>query len=583
MNSRLVRALVGVMALIAFYACSSRSRTPKATPAAAVTSTLPGGTPIALTLTSPSGGALVASPPGSVVAAGSISAGKGAARPDTALVYVLDASGATSTAAACGGASTVLGCELEALSALNAKAIALQTVGKVGAVFFSGGAAALDLAPAAGAQPVVAPGADADGSNGPDVLQALASVGSDGTATTFEPVGIGTGPAQVGTALGAAFGLAASSGLPANAIVLLSASTSAAGPGPGDLVVPPGVVVRAFALPGTTCAAGLGDFAALGAAGSSCEDVAELGDLASRLSTVLDALVSLELRVDGGQPVPLDATGLPTSTPFEAPFQALVTALPPGPHELCVSAAGFDAGGIATVEECASVKAATIALAPAAATYELGAPGQTATVAATVAAGSAGGVSGVDVEFLVTSGPNAGKGGAVETNGSGEAAFTYQARQHLEGLGTDVVVACFADTAGTKACATATVKWQDTTPPEVSCVPGPNPGGAIVARQGGVSPSGFMLLVATDAVDPAPVVFLVDTGSGVVHGPWPSGKAVKYTQAPGGPPSETEMADEGGGIEVLHVKGTGDPALRGKDASENACEPLVCPVPPGKK
>ena len=61
-----------------------------------------------------------------------------------------------------------------------------------------------------------------------------------------------------------------------------------------------------------------------------------------------------------------------------------------------------------------------------------------------------------------------------------------------------------------------------------------------MTKQGGPSPSGFMLLVATDAVDPKPVVFLVDTGSGIVRGPWGTGTPVKYTQAPGGPPSETQ-------------------------------------------
>jgi hypothetical protein len=244
----------------------------------------------------------------------------------------------------------------------------------------------------------------------------------------------------------------------------------------------------------------------------------------------------------------------------------------------------MDAGGLGTVEQCASVKVASIALAPPAATYELGTPGQTATVTATVAAGAAGGVAGVDVVFLVTTGPNAGKTITHTTDGSGLAAFTYEARQHLEGLGTDGIEACFTDSEGTRACAAATVKWQDTTPPVVACVPGPNPGGAIVTRDGGVSPSGFMLLVATDAVDPTPVVFLVDTGSGIVRGPWASGTAVKYTQAPGGPPSAKDMgSDEGGGQEILHVKGTGDPAVRGKDWSGNECQQVMCPVPPWQK
>jgi hypothetical protein len=577
------RACAGAFLLLLSAACSAPA--PSAQGGAAVATSLPGGTAIALELTAPADGALVASPPGAVRVAGTVAIGEGQARPDTALVYVVDATAATSAAAACGAATTVLGCEVAALSALNARGAALGSVGEAGAVLFAGGGQALDVAPAAGAQRLVAPGADGNAAGGPDVVEALESVRPGGTAARFDPVAVGTGLAQVGSGLQAAFDVAGLSSLAARTVVLLSASTSAAGPGPADLVAPAGVVVRAFALPGTTCAAGLAAFAARGAGGSGCEDVADLSTLPARLLAVLDAtLDSLDLAIDGGAPVPIDPAGLPTPAPYAGPFATLASGLAPGIHELCVRATGRDAGGVGTAVECVSVKVATLAVAPPAATYELGTPGQTATVTATVAAGAAGGVAGVDVEFLVTAGPNAGKGRTVTTDAAGRAAFTYEARQHLEGLGTDGIQACFADAAGTKACAAATVRWQDTTPPVVACLPGPNPGGNVVTKQGGPSPSGFMLLVATDAVDPAPVVFLVDTGSGTVRGPWASGKAVKYTQAPGGPPSAKDMgSDEGGGVEILHVKGTGDPALRGRDAVGNVSADLVCAVPPWKK
>jgi hypothetical protein len=91
-----------------------------------------------------------------------------------------------------------------------------------------------------------------------------------------------------------------------------------------------------------------------------------------------------------------------------------------------------------------------------------------------------------------------------------------------------------------------------------------------------------MALGATDAVDPAPRVFLMDTGSTAVWGPFASGQAVKYTQAPGATPSAEEMGGGEGGA-LLHVKGQGDPALRGRDAAGNESVPLVCPVPPWKK
>jgi len=338
------------------------------------------------------------------------------------------------------------------------------------------------------------------------------------------------------------------------------------------------VIVRAFALPGTTCAAGLGAFAALGAEGSGCEDVTDLTTLAGRVSATLDAeLLALELVVDGGTPVALLGDVLPAPAPFAGTFEAEVTDLAPGAHELCVRASGTDAGGPGFAEECAAVMVATITVSPVEATHELGTPGQTTTVTATVAAGAAGGIAGVPVAFTVKTGPNAGKAGTVTTDAEGNAAFTYEALQHLEGLGTDAVEACFTDSGGTVACATASVTWQDTTPPVVACLPGYNPGGKLVTKDGGLSPSGFMLLVATDAVDPAPLVGLEDTGSGTVWGPYASGMQVKYTQAPGARPTAKEM-----GHGILHVIGNGDPAVLGRDAVGNEAEPVVCPVPPGK-
>jgi hypothetical protein len=583
-------ALASALVLILAAACSSpSSKAPNAPGSAAITASLPGGTPIAVDVTAPLDGALVASPPGTLHLAGTVSVGKGEAQLDTALVYLVDATTAAGAAATCGDATTVLACELQALAALNARAVSLGTVGDVGAAVFGGGGHALDVGPADGAQLLAAPGADANGAGGPDVLEALGTLVPGGGATKFTAVSVGTGPAQVGSGLAAAFDVAAASALPARTVVLLSASTNAAGPTADELTPPDGVVVRAFALPGTTCAAGLDAFAARGAEGSGCEDVTDLAELSDKVASVLDAsLASLALTIDGGPTaVPLVAGPLPAPAPFEASFEAVVTALPPGVHELCVSASGTDAGGAGTAKECVSVKVATIAVSPPEATHELGTPGQTATVTALVAAGEAGGVVAVPVVFEVKSGPNAGKGETVPTGADGKAVFTYEALQHLAGLGTDEIQACFEDAEGTKACQTAEVTWQDTTPPVVACLPGRNPGGQTVKRGasgGDISPSGFMRLVAIDAVDPAPVVFLVDTGSGTVFGPFPSGKDVKYTQAPGAPPSAREMgSDEGGGLEILHIKGNGDPAVRGKDAAGNESDPLVCAVPPWKR
>jgi len=185
------------------------------------------------------------------------------------------------------------------------------------------------------------------------------------------------------------------------------------------------------------------------------------------------------------------------------------------------------------------------------------------------------------VAFDVVSGPNQGATGTGTTDSSGQASFSYTARQHLEGLGTDVIRACFTDTQGQQACASATQTWQDTTPPVPACLAGPNPGGNVPgsSTDGGPNPSGFYRLVAVDAVDPDPEVFLEDAGSGTVFGPFHSGIAVKYTQAPGGKPGQKTMA----GAVAWHITGKGDAKLYARDAVGNVSQAIWCLVPPNKK
>jgi len=232
------------------------------------------------------------------------------------------------------------------------------------------------------------------------------------------------------------------------------------------------------------------------------------------------------------------------------------------------------------VQACAGVTVASIAVSPATHVSELGTPGQTHTVTATIAAGADGGVPGIPVTFEVLSGPNAGASASSTTDASGQASFTYTALQHCSGLGTDVIQACFTDTQGTKACASATQEWQDTIPPVPSASPGPNPGGNTPGSSGngGQNPSGFYRLAAVDAVDEDPQVFLRDAGSGTVFGPFQSGVAVKYTQAPGAKPDQKGMAGE----VTWHITGKGDAEVYARDCAGNVSDPvwaLVAPKP----
>jgi hypothetical protein len=229
-------------------------------------------------------------------------------------------------------------------------------------------------------------------------------------------------------------------------------------------------------------------------------------------SPISSTLTALQLTVDGGAPLDISASTMPTlpqTGPATVTFSNTVSGLAPDNHTLCAIAKGSDSGGSGEVSDCIQVTVASIALAPATATNELGTPGQTHTVTATVSAGTAITVAGVTVNFDIISGPNAGKMMTATTDSKGEAVFTYTATQHLAGLGTDKIQACFVDDLGVNTCATAEKIWQDTTPPEVSVSVNPNLLWSPNHKYYQVS----VTLVATDTVDPNPMVQLVSVTS----------------------------------------------------------------------
>jgi hypothetical protein len=132
-----------------------------------------------------------------------------------------------------------------------------------------------------------------------------------------------------------------------------------------------------------------------------------------------------------------------------------------------------------------------------------------------------------------------------------------------------------------------TIHIPDVTPPTVSCVEGPNPNGKTVppagitppGSKGGQNPDGFYILSAEDNVDPNPQIFVADSGSSFVAGPFANGDVVKITQAPGGTPSSKKMA----GVVVAHITLRGDALVYAVDASGNQSDPVRCLVPPPPK
>ena len=225
--------------------------------------------------------------------------------------------------------------------------------------------------------------------------------------------------------------------------------------------------------------------------------------------------------------------------------------------------------------------AATIDLAPPSAVNELGTPGQTHSVTATVSDDFGDPVAGVLVGFSILSGPNGGGSGSGTTDATGQTPFTYTAAQGLAGLGQDAIQGCFTNGASQSVCDGATKDWVDTTAPSVTCAATTNPSGSNVPPAGdnpksGQNPDGFYVLTATDAVDPNPTITVVDGGSTATFGPFTSGTKVKVTQAPGATPTQKPGA---GGID-WHITLKGDASVTATDASGNTSAPVACLVPP---
>lgn len=569
-------------------------------PALATDGNLPGGTSISVDITAPPDGTLIAYPPGDIALSGTAAVGEGLPIPNTAIVYVADVSGSTQLLGGCGGnpngdafTNSILDCEIAAAKALNMSAIALGTVGEVGLALFGESGATADVQPGAGDQNLTPPDADLGGLAGIDMDEVLNSL-QIGSIVLFTPKPVGGNSTNFAAGLTSAVSIANSSAKPSRMIVFMSDGQANSGADISTVAVPADVVIFTFAVgAGASCSAdpnGLGslnEIAAMGSGTGYCTPVTDVATLPDILPGVIQSeLTSLGLSVDGGAEIDISTSAtpaLPINGPASVTWSHTLLSQMPGVYELCVTAYGSDSGGTGDVTECIFVTVADISLEPAAAINELGTPGQQHTVTATVAAGVDGGILGVTVDFEILSGPNIGATGSGVTDALGEADFTYTAAQGLAGLGTDTIEACFTDDLGVEVCDTATKLWQDTTPPVVACPQTTNPHGSNVPP--GRNPDGFFELTAWDAVDPNPQIYVLDTGSGTVFGPFPSGTMIKYTEAPGAVPAIKPMGSINGKAGAIdwHITGKGDAAIYGVDASGNVSSNIMCLVPPPPK
>lgn len=134
---------------------------------------------------------------------------------------------------------------------------------------------------------------------------------------------------------------------------------------------------------------------------------------------------------------------------------------------------------------------------------------------------------------------------------------------------------------------------RDTTPPEAACVETVNPHGKKVPPAGSTTPpglrggqneDGYYELLAKDNL-PGVVIFIKDSASSFIAGPFNPGERVKITQAPGSTPSSKKIGSTSGqaGAIVAHITLKGDALMYAVDLAGNQSANLACLVPPPPK
>jgi hypothetical protein len=133
----------------------------------------------------------------------------------------------------------------------------------------------------------------------------------------------------------------------------------------------------------------------------------------------------------------------------------------------------------------------------------------------------------------------------------------------------------------------------DTIPPVAQCVETVNPHGKQIPKapaEGGQGQNqdGYYQLLAEDNLveECAPLdLFITDTGSGTVFGPYAVGTNIKYTEDEYATPEAKKIGSAKGqaGAVYVHIIGNGDAALTAVDESGNTSEPVACLVPPPPK
>jgi len=555
--------------------------------------TLPNGADLTVAITSPVTSTEFEVPPGQptidVTVTGTASIGLG--EPDATFVYVMDVSGSTDQSS--GSCSTILQCEKEFLTQLNDAVIDSGSADEAGLVVFASSAAAADVSPDGGNQLIVAP--DAANGGGTFINQVVNSAfsdisGGDGGVTQFSPRAVGQFTNCV-AALQAALPSVQASTNGTNVVVFVSDGLCSAGDlGDFDAAIAAleaeNAVIHGIATGAGVC----GDPNAISLeradnSADGCEHVPNPSDLPDIIPDLIGTtLESLTLSIDGGAPTPIPNSDislpLPRPGPVSVSYSTTAAGLAPGDHEICVTATGSDvSGGSASVPQCETIHLLQLSATPGTADNDLGAGDNTHTVTATIA-GDPAQVDGRLVSFTV-GGQNGGETGTCgvnldcTTDAAGNVSFTYDVPFAIASIGTDTITVT-TTIAGNASTVSVQKRWLDLQPPTIACPPSVNPGGNTIPAANKTNQDGFYGLVSADLVDPNPQIFVVDSGTGTIFGPYPSGTNIKYVQAPGATPSATPMTGAVGWL----IKGQGDMETFAVDTFGNASDPVSCLVPP---
>ena len=519
---------------------------------------------------------------------------------DTAnVVYTVDVSGSMENPAFNPFQPAVGDCDGDGLvgTALDAACVGLIALNdslgsavnlNVGLVAFGAGGKTADMSPDPGSQTFATPpDVDVDGAGGGDVEQVIRSLETDFAAGTgnaginlFTPdVTPGFG-FQTNYDAGLTNSNAAIASAPAdvNTVFFLSdgdptAFTTGAG-SPLQDAIDAGTIVNTYGIgpvAATACDPGRPLRVIADSTGGTCTPVADPSTLDTVLPAALTNIATLELFVNG-----VSVASTSGSEPLQMSLLGvdITSALVVGINTIEATATAED-GTVVTADTTLGV--IDLGLTPLEETNELGSD-NSHTVTATIS-GDPSQVAGILIDFAVT-GQNAGTTGTCVpadcmTDAAGQVTFTYSVPVAPSSLGDDTITAS-ATVGGVTQSREVTKHWVDTTAPVATCGEGWNPAGHVPRAQ---NEDGFFLLTATDAVDPDLELFLVDTGSGTVFGPFTSGTNVKYIEAPGATPSQKV----GPGLVDWILKGTGDAQLVAVDGSGNVSAAVDCLVPPPPK